>query len=64
MGYSADDLARLRLALTSGEKRVRFADGREVEYRSIAEIKSAIGIVEHALGFGRPSSTLAVFARD
>ncbi len=35
-------IAALTLALGTGEKRVRFADGREVEYRTPQEMRQAI----------------------
>lgn len=46
------DLDALEAALKSPERRVRFTDGREVEYRSIAEMQQAreliIGVLTNA----------------
>ena len=49
MAYTSDDLAGLESALASGEHRVRFSDGREVEYRSVDDLKKAIGTVSASL---------------
>ncbi len=48
MAYTQAHLDALQEALASGELRVRFAD-REVTYRSIEELKSAIATVQAAL---------------
>jgi hypothetical protein len=53
----ADDLATLKAAARSGVLRVRYADGREVLYRSYAELRQAIGDVEQDMAkeaSGRP----------
>lgn len=39
------EIAALRVALASGAKRCRFADGREVEYRNHAEITAALNML-------------------
>jgi hypothetical protein len=49
MPYTTDQLQALQNALASGELRVRFTD-REVEYRSVEELKAAIREVQIALG--------------
>ncbi len=49
MSYSEADLVKLRAALSSGVRSVRFEDGRQVEYQTVAELVQAIGIVERAL---------------
>ena len=46
MAFSADDIATLKSALASGALRVRFTDGRLVEYRSVAEIRQIIRMAE------------------
>jgi len=58
--YSHEQLDALQAALAKGEHRVTF-EGKSVEYRSIAELKSAIQEVESDLrrtdalnGRGRP----------
>jgi hypothetical protein len=49
MPYTTDQLQALQNALASGERRVRFAD-REVEYRSVEELKAAIREAQASLG--------------
>ena len=38
MSYSAEQLADLRSAIAEGVLKVRFSDGRELTYRSLAEM--------------------------
>jgi hypothetical protein len=38
MNYSAEQLADLRSAIAEGVLKVRFSDGRELTYRSLAEM--------------------------
>ena len=45
MAYTEEQLQALRNALANGVRRVRFGD-REIEYRSIEELKSAIAAAE------------------
>ena len=48
MPYTEQQLQALRDALANGARRVRFAD-REIEYRSIDELKAAIAAAEAEL---------------
>lgn len=48
-GYTEADLTKLQAALASGVRVVRFEDGRQVEYQSLADLVRAIGIVQGAL---------------
>lgn len=48
MAFTQDDLDRINAAIATGELRVRYAD-REVEYRSIDELKKARDIILGAL---------------
>jgi len=48
MPYTELQLQALRDALANGARRVRFAD-REIEYRSIDELKAAIAAAEAEL---------------
>lgn len=41
MAYSQTDLDRLDAAIASGTLKVRFSDGSEVTYRSMAELMAA-----------------------
>ena len=47
--YTLQDLENLKRAVATGTLRVRVGD-RETEYRSIAELKKALDIVELELG--------------
>lgn len=62
-----DDLATLRTAARSGVQRVRYADGREVTYRTMAELRQAIADVEAEIaavaGRLRPVAGFASFRR-
>ncbi len=40
--FTADDIAALKLALATGVSEVRYADGRQVKYRSLDEIRQVI----------------------
>lgn len=57
MGYTETQLQTLQNALASGQLRVRFSDGREVEYRTVAELKSAITEVTSAIAIDAGTST-------
>lgn len=48
MPYTSEQLQALRDALANGVRRVRFGD-REVEYRSVEELKAAIAAAEAEL---------------
>ena len=48
MAYTQTQLQALEIALTKGERRVTFGD-KTVEYRSIEELRLAIGDVKRGL---------------
>lgn len=43
------DIDTLLAAIASGTARVRFSDGREVEYRSVGEIRDALALLRAEL---------------
>jgi len=45
MAYTEDQLQALRNALANGARRVKFGD-REIEYRTVDELKQAIAAAE------------------
>jgi hypothetical protein len=49
MSFVAQDADTLRRAIASGQKRVRFPDGREVEYRSLSEMREVLRMIETAV---------------
>ena len=60
MAYSQADLNRLQAALADPTQKVRFDDGREVTYRTMAELRLAISdvsadLARQAAG-GRPAA--------
>ena len=55
MPYTDEQLQALRNALANGVRRVRFGD-REIEYRTVEELKAAIAAAEAELA--KSSGTL------
>jgi hypothetical protein len=47
--WTAADVIILKQAIVKGERRVRFYDGREVEYRSIDELMTALSLVDQSV---------------
>lgn len=64
---AGSEARNLAAAYASGTLRVRFADGREVLYRSLAEIERALtglyGVQAVTVTSRRPGYTLAGFRR-
>ena len=57
MAYTPQDVAALKKAIATGASKVRFADNREVTYRSLAEMRSVLAQMEREVlgpGGGRP----------
>ena len=59
----ADEDAIL-LAIAKGEQKVRFADGREVTYRSVTELREALAIARAERSIPMNRTTLSSFRRD
>ena len=55
--YTEQQLQALRDALANGVRRVRF-ENREVEYRSVEELKAAIAAAEAELAKTRGKATI------
>lgn len=66
MSWSASDLTTIETAIASGTARVKFADGREVEYRSISDLLNARDAIKNSLSAqsGGVMATYAKFNRD
>lgn len=58
MGYTETQLQSLQNALASGQLRVRFSDGREIEYRSVKELQTAITEITSALSIESGATTV------
>lgn len=52
--WSSDDVAALERAIASGARKVKFRD-REVEYRSLDEMREALRIMNQSLSGGAKS---------
>lgn len=50
MAFSADDIASLQAAMATGALRVRYADGREVMYRSLSEMREVLRMMQAEAG--------------
>lgn len=50
MAFTQTDIDSIDRAIASGELTVRFADGRETTYRSIAELRSARALMQGDIG--------------
>lgn len=62
MAFSAGDIDTLKAALVSGVLRVRYEDGREVQYRALSEIREIIKMAEADTGTARrPANSVAGF---
>jgi hypothetical protein len=59
------DLDAISTAIARGESEVRFADGRTVKYRSIAELREAFGFLKGQIGtVGITRTTTTVMVRN
>lgn len=59
------DIDAIEKALASGERRVRFSDGREVEYRSVADLRGALGVLSSRMEtVPMMRTTVTSFRRD
>ena len=55
MAYTQDDLAKLKKAIATGAKKVRFGSGdsaHETEFRTLAEMKQIVADIEAEIGTG------------
>lgn len=66
MAWTQTDVDALKAAIATGALKVRYADGREVTYRSLAEMERVLAaLVAEATGTPPPPRvTYASFARD
>ena len=68
MAFTADDLNTVNAAIATGELSVTFADGKQVRYRSVAELERArqmiIGDLDNAeAGDRRPARAVTIHVR-
>jgi hypothetical protein len=68
MPYTQDDLAKLKKAIATGAKKVRFGSGdsaHETEFRTLAEMKQIVADIEAEIGTNaNPRASYIEFWRD
>jgi hypothetical protein len=68
MSWTTTDLTAIESAIATGELRVRFSDGREVQYRGMDELLKARALIKDTVAYpgggGAVRSTLASFTKD
>jgi hypothetical protein len=68
MALTSADLTAIESAIASGVLRVRFSDGREVQYQSIDDLLKAREFIKNSLagsgGSAAIRSTFASFTKD
>lgn len=66
MALTQSDADAIKRAIASGVKSVSFADGRRVDYQSVAEMKEALALAQADIAAGNGSATSSVtsFCRD
>lgn len=67
MALTQSDADAIKAAIASGVRRVKFADGREVEYRTVDEMMQALALANAdiaAASGANTRSSIATFGRD
>lgn len=67
MAVTQDDLDKVTRAIATGERRVKFSDGREVEYRGIADLRDALALLRAEMNAASGASDrdiMTSFERD
>jgi hypothetical protein len=64
MAFTLADEDAISAAIVREEAEVRFADGRTVKYRSVAEMREALAIARSERSVPMNRTTLAGFRRD
>lgn len=62
MAFSPADADALRAAIATGALRVRHADGREVQYRTLREIRETLDMIERDIAAGGPQRSRSFVA--
>ncbi len=62
MAFSTADADALRSAIATGALRVRHADGREVQYRSLREIRETLDMIERDIAADGPQRSRSFVA--
>lgn len=61
MAVTQADIDALLSAIALGESKVRFADGREVTYRGVADMERALGVLRKEVSSVPMQRTTRVF---
>ena len=66
MAYTQSDIDALKRAIATGASKVRFADGREVTYRSLEQMKETLRDMEAEVSptTVQPRTTFVEHSRD
>lgn len=62
MAFSQSDVDELRRAIATGAMRVRYADGREVTYRTLAEMRETLTMMTDEVRGGASGSSRGFLA--
>jgi hypothetical protein len=62
MAFTTSDLTAIESAIASGELTVRYADGKEVTYRSIGELMKARDLIKSVTDSTIATSTRFTYA--
>lgn len=67
MSFTSEQLATLKAAYASGVQRVKYADGKEVQYNTMRDMAAAIALIERDLAQqasgARVTHTTAIYDR-
>ncbi|HRF08501.1 MAG TPA: hypothetical protein PL193_07645 [Xanthobacteraceae bacterium] len=63
MAWTQADIDTLKAAIATGARRVKYADGRETEFRSLDEMERALSKIEAEIG-GNSRSMTSYIAHD
>ena len=58
MAYTQADLATIEATIKTGSLKVRYSDGREVTFRSLADLRSLRDEMRRELGLASPSRVI------
>lgn len=61
MAFTQSDIDALKAAIATGALRARYADGREVQYRSLAEMRETLGLMRDEAANGSGGSNARSF---
>ena len=63
MAFQMADIDTIKAAIATGAKKVRYRDGREVEYRTMDEMLTALTRMEAELGLSKARRPIMLMER-